>query len=393
MITPVEMPARRMCHAGAVLVAALLGTLASAGPAAAAPEPVVGGETKLTLELPKGVKVQAIGPATAAGNTVTLPTTGGSLDPVTGAGTLNVGGALKFKGKGGKATLDAIRVGYGSAGAVRGQIGSKSVDLAAVTGGSATSQASSVSIGGATASLESEGAKALNKKLAKKKKKKKKQKRATVSAAKPFKSGGRLGSLTTTATFATVALLAEGEMELVPDLGTALTFSSKGVNPLTGVTAVPPATSAFPDFLFPVTGGRLLPDASGGEIETGGGLLVTKNSSVNASCDAARPIGTFLRQTELVVDITRQALRATIHIASGLVGAGTVAATLDMSGATTSVNPATGAFTIDDVDVIITEVSATTLNFTFGEASQGCGSDFVGGDLLGTVSISGRMQP
>jgi hypothetical protein len=392
MITRVDMPTRRMCYAGAALITALLGTLASAGPAAAAPEPVVGGETRLTLELPKGVKVRAIGPVTADGNTVTLPTTGGSLDPATGAGTLDVGGALKFKGKRGKATLKAIRVGYGSAGAVRGQIGSKSVDLAAVTGGSATSQASSVSIGGATASLESEGAKALNKKLAKKKKKKKK-KQATVSAAKPFKTGGRLGSLATTASFATVALLAEGEMELVPDLGTALTFSSKGVNPLTGVTAVPPATSAFPDFLFPVTGGRLLPDVSGGQIETGGGLLVTKNSAVNSSCDAARPIGTFLRQTELVVDLTRQALRATIHVASGLVGAGTVAATLDMSGATTSVNPATGAFTISDVEVIITELSATTLNFTFGQASQGCGSDFGGGDPLGTVSVSGRMQP
>jgi hypothetical protein len=182
-------------------------------------------------------------------------------------------------------------------------------------------------------------------------------------------------------------------MELAPDLDTALKFGSKGVNPLTGVTAVPPATSAFPDFLFPVTGGRLLPDASGGQIETGGGLLVTKNSSVNAACDAARPIGTFLRQTELVVDLTRQALRATINVASGLVGAGTVAATLDMSGAATSINPATGAFEISDVEVIITELSATTLNFTFGEAAQGCGSDFVGGDPLGTVSISGRMQP
>jgi hypothetical protein len=317
-----------------------------------------------------------------------LPTTGGNLDPVTGAGTLDVGGALKFKGKGGKATLDAIRVGYGSAGAVRGQIGSKSVDLADVTGGSATPQASGVSIAGATASLTSEGAKALNKRLAKKKRKK-----ASISAAKPFKAGGRLGSLATTAQFATVAVLAEGEMELVPDLGTALTFSSKGVNPLTGVTAVPPATSAFPDFLFPVTGGRLLPDASGGEIHTGGGLLITKNSSVNASCDAARPVGTFLRQTELIVDITRQALRATIHVASGLVGEGTVAATLDMSGATTNVNPATGAFEISDVEVTITELSATTLNFTFGEASQGCGSDFAGGDPLGTISVSGRMQP
>lgn len=387
MTSVITTAARRRGLAGVASIVAVLAALALAGPAAAATEPVVGGTTKLALELPKGVKAQPIAPATADGNTIVLPNTGGGLDPATGAGTLDVGGAIKFKGKGGRVTLQAIKVGYGAAGGFRGQIGSKSVDIATVTGGSATSQTNSVSLDGATASVSSDGAKALNKKLAKKKKK-----RATISAAKPFKSGARLGGLSTTAPFATVQLLAQGEMELVPDLGTALKFFGKGVNPATGVTVVPPATS-LGDFFFPVTGGRVLPDVSGGQIETGGGLLITKNLAVNASCDAARPVGTFLRQTELIVDLTRQALRATVNVASGLVGAGTVAATLDMSGATTSVNPATGAFTISDVNVIITDISASTLNFTFGKASEGCGSDFVGGDPLGVISVTGQMRP
>lgn len=390
MTSVITTAARRRGLAGVASIVAVLAALALAGPAAAATEPVVGGTTKLALELPKGVKAQPLAPATADGNTIVLPNTGGGLDPATGAGTLDVGGAIKFKGKGGRVTLQAIKVGYGAAGGFRGQIGSKSVDIATVTGGSATSQTNSVSLDGATASVSSDGAKALNKKLAKKKKKK----RATISAAKPFKSGARLGGLSTTAPFATVELLAQGEMELVPDLGTALKFMGKGVNPLTGVTAVPPATAPIVgEFLFPVTGGRVVPDLSGGQIETGGGLLVTKNSAVNASCDAGHPVGTFLRQTELIVDLTRQALRATVTVASGLVGAGTVAATLDMSGATTSVNPATGAFTISDVNVIITDISASTLNFTFGKASEGCGSDFVGGDPLGVISVTGQMRP
>lgn len=387
-MTSASPSARRGRHAGIASIVAVLAALALASPAAAAPEPVIGGTTKLTLEPPKGVKATPIAPATADGTTITLPNTGGALEPGTGAGTVELGGAIKFKGKGGKVKLEAIKVGYGAGGSFRGQIGSKSVTVATVTGGSATSQTSSVSLDGATASVTSDGAKTLNKKLAKKKKK-----RAAISAAKPFKSGARLGGLSTTAPFATVALLAEGEMELVPDLGTALKFTSKGVNPL-GVTAVPPATSPIiGEFLFPVTGGRVLPDVSGGQIETGGGLLVTKNTAVSGSCDAGHPVGIFLRQTELIVDLTRQALRATVNVQSGLVGTGTVAASLDMSGATTSVNPATGAFAISDVEVIITDISASLLNATFGSAAEGCGSDFVGGDPLGAISVSGQMRP
>lgn len=382
--SPVRSP-RRIALAGCVALAAVL---APAGAAAATPEPVIGGSTKLTLELPKGVKATAIAPATADGVTITFPNTGGSLEPASGAGTVDVAGGIKFKGKGGKLSFQATKAGYGPNGSLRGLVGSKSVDLATVTGGSATSQTSSVAVDGGTVLLTADGAKTLNKKLAKKKRKK----RAAASAAKPFKTGARLGALSTLAPFATVQVLAQGEMELVPDLGTALTFASKGVNPLTGVTPVPPAASAFPDFLFPVTGGRVLPDLTGGQIETAGGLKITKTDSVNASCDAARPVGTFVRQVDLIVDLTRQSLRATVDGSAGFVGAGIGTATLDLSGATSSVNPSTGVFSISDVGVVITGVSAATLNTAFGSAAQGCGSDFADGDPLGTISVTGQLR-
>lgn len=377
---------RRIALAGCMALAAVL---APAAPAAAAPEPVIGGSTKLTLELPKGIKASAIAPATADGATITFPNAGGKLEPASGAGTVDVAGGIKFKGKGGRLSFQATKAGYGPNGSLRGLVGSKSVDLATVTGGAATTQASSVDVSGGNVLLTAEGAKALSKKLAKKKRKK----RAAASGSKPFKTGARLGALSTTAPFATVQVLAQGEMELVPDIGTALKFASKGVSPLTGVVPVAPATSPMiGEFFFPITGGRLLPDLTGGQIETGGGLRITKTDNVNASCDAARPVGTFVRQIDLIADLTRRSLRATVDGSAGFVGAGTDTATLDLSGATSNVNPSTGAFSISDVGVVITGVSAATLNTAFGSAAQGCGNDFAGGDPLGTISVTGQVR-
>lgn len=370
---------------------------------AATSEPVIGGTTKLSLELPKSVKAKPIAPATADGATFTFPNVGGSLVPATGVGTLQVAGGIKFKamrgrGKRGKVSFQVTKAGYGPTGSIRGTVGSKVVDLATVSGGAATTQATGVSVDGGSAVLDSDGAKVLNRKLAKKKKSKTQgKKRAAASGKKGrklFKPGSRLGSLSTTAQFATVEVLAQGNVELVADLGTALKFNSKGVALADGVTPIDPATSPFPaEFRFPVTGGRLLPDVSGGQIESAGGLLIRKTAAVSGGCDAASPVGTFLRQTDLIVDLTLRALRATVNAASGLVGAGLVSAELDLSGATATVNPATGAFSISNVNVTLTAITASTLNSVFGSAAQGCGTDFVGGDPLGTISVSGQLRP
>ena len=111
------------------------------------------------------------------------------------------------------------------------------------------------------------------------------------------------------------------------------------------------------------------------------------------ACETAptpHPIGTFVQQDDLVIDLERKALLATLDSTGGFVGAGVVSADLDMSDATTTVNP-NGTATIEGMVVRITAISASTLNSIFGMASEGCGDDFAAGDSLGHLSTSIRI--
>ena len=85
-------------------VAALVGLLAFAPLASATSDPLASGTTTLTLnknlfkKLKKaGVKVIKVSPGTVKARKVTLPVSGGSLDPTNGQGTIEQSGGIKFK--------------------------------------------------------------------------------------------------------------------------------------------------------------------------------------------------------------------------------------------------------------------------------------------------------
>jgi hypothetical protein len=360
-------------------------------------EPVTGGTTTLTLELPKKVKPTAVSPATANGSSITLQNTGGTADASRGTATIDLGGGIKLKGKGGKADLSAMKLSVGPSGQLTALVKGKQVGLATVGGAELQPGSLQAVLQGATATLTEDGAKALNRALGKKKKKKGKGKAsASASGAKPFREGRSLGTVSTTAALTTVPVRAVGEMVLEPELGAAFTFMGKGINALPGfggISPVSPATAPSPsEFDFPVTGGRVSPQLTGGQFTSAGGLLITKNQSGGGGgCDSAHPIGTFVKQTDLIVDLDRKALLATLDSSGGFIGAGTVTADLDMSGSTATVNP-DGSVSIEGMVVRLTAISATTLNSLFGRASEGCGADFAEGDSLGHLSVTTQLE-
>ena len=388
-----HLPASRSARrALAVAVGAVAGWLMAAPVAPAFTEPIVGGTTTLTLELPKRVKLKPLSPATASGDVVTLVNIGGTTDISRGTASVDVSGGVRLKGRRGKANLTGIQVSFGASGQIRAQLNDKSVGLATL-GGTVAATPWGASVPTTTVTLTEDGAKALNKALARKKGKKGKNGKAAASGGggKPFKDGGSLGTVATTLSLTTVEVRPEGQVALEPDVGAGMKFFSKGVNFLSGgISPVAPASApSISEFDFPVTGGRVTPDLGGGQIQSAGGLLITKNQDVplQPGCNAAYPKGIFIKQTDLIVDLDRKALLATLDSSGGFIGMGTVTADLDMSGASTSVNP-NGSATIEGIAVKLTGISATTINSLFGPASAGCGSDFAEGDSLGHLSVS-----
>jgi hypothetical protein len=392
-VTPTS---RRPRRCGRLLAAASLAALsvvvAPIAQAPAAQEPTTGGTTTLTFELPKKVKPQAISPATANGSALTLSNASGTADLATGRADLTLGGGVRLKGKGGKADLTTLKLLAGGAGQLSAQLKGKTVILATVTGPlEATSAGAAVN--NAVATLTEDGAKALNKAVAKKKKKKGKGKavasKKKKKGGKPFKTGNRLATVSTTLPLSMVDVRGQGQLSLEPNPALALTFLGKGVVAVGGITAVPPATGGTPNPTnFPVTGGRVAPDLSSGQITSAGGLQITKNTNLPGGCPI--PMGRFLRESNLVVDLEREQLLATVDSNSGNLGTGIVAANIDMSQATQNVSPG-GEVTITDMQPRITDVSAQTLNFLFGSAAQGCGADFTGGTSLGMLSVTTQL--
>jgi hypothetical protein len=367
------------------------------GTAFGGPDPVKGGTTTLDLSLKK-VKVKAISPATKDGTTVNLPNTGGSLDPVTGVGTLNNGGGfrLKKKGKKKKVKVREIQTAFGPNGKIRAKVGKKNVStLATVQGGTVARDDFGAAITGATATLTKKGAKALNKAFKKKKKKGKGK----------IKSGTSLGTLSTVTVPRTVEVVPGGTMvfEPNPDI-TVQKFVPKGVNPATGVEAIPPGEMHFTPpatitFEFPVTGGGVGLDFNDGRINTAGGLKLTKTNPVGITpgpCEDKYPVGNFVQQTGLAPDFTQKALLAKVDNQDGTIAPQAGAGQLDLSDATTTVDHKTKELTVTGMTLKLTDFSAALLNNEiFGPSSAGCGpasSDFKGGDVLGTIDVSATLR-
>src|SRR6478735_5788769 len=93
--------ARGTTLSAVAVVAALVAMLAFAPFASATSDPVASGTT--TVNLNKGfakklrqynVKVLKVSPGTVKGNKVTLPVSGGSIDPTNGLGSLELSGGI-----------------------------------------------------------------------------------------------------------------------------------------------------------------------------------------------------------------------------------------------------------------------------------------------------------
>jgi hypothetical protein len=406
------------------VVAALTALLAFAPLASATSDPLSSGTTTLTLnkgffkKLKKsGVKVLKLSPATVKSRTVTLPVSGGSLDPITGLGTIEQSGGIKFKAGKKSAPVNTLVL-ETSTGALNAKVVGKTMKLASVKGVSVVRNGFGANVSVASMKLTGKAAKQLNKKLgftAKKKSsgKGKGHKRASASKAKavqpPFKGNQVLGGSSSETQPKTVAVLPTGNATLalsnealkklklvgpeVPPASGEHPFEVKlaPVEP-TKVIALSPVTAAFP-----ISGGTIGPTATAGVLQTAGGLRLTQN------LEALGPNGkgeTTLTMGNIWVDLAAKTASVEVTIANpktpelnlGNLGRASIA-DINLTGATITSDPTTRTVSVQNASATLQAVTAATLNQVFVEPIEGKGKGtFAGGDPLGVFSFTAQTE-
>ena len=384
------MPSHREKHTaatrGLVAVAlALLALLAASTSAFAGQDQLKGGSVVIQLQGSRGLKLKP--------GSLSLPITGGAVDPIDGSGTVQVSGSLKAKrGKGKvKVTITALNLGAnGGPGTVSAKIGKKKVPaFGSLTGGSVARGGWGAKISNIKATIAGKGAQALNRAFSP-------RKRAGKSSGGREKAGQSLGTVVSVTTDPL-------SVEVVPGTGTMTlhtnllgAFASKlpqhCVLALTGVTPIAPATQSVADFTFPITGGSAAPDFSAGELLTGGGQRITKTGGLgtpmSACASADPPIGSHLDSTNPGMDFAQNFLLSTAALPNGTVLRAPLAS-VDFSNGTRSVDPNTRSLTVTGATVSLQALAALTLNTVFPTESGSASDDFAGGDAIGTLDITG----
>jgi hypothetical protein len=367
------------------LTALALAVLVASETALAGPDPL-SSNSKVTLQLRSsgGLKLKP--------STLTLPLTTGELDPVTGAGTINTNGGFSAKSKGRKTKVKITRLvlgANGGPGTIDAKVGKRKVKgFGKLSGGTVTRDGWGAKLDGVAAKLGKKGAKALRQALSPGGAKK------ASAAAGGIKAGKPLGSVSVSSVPQTVEVLPGGTLVFEADPLFAIKLARHCVNATIldppGVEPIAPATEpVLGEFIFPVTGGSIAPDFSGGAVLSAGGQRLTKNDDGTflAGCAGSPPVGTRIDQTDFQANFFIKALAANATLPTGPIGSAVLGA-LDLAAATKSADVNTKQVSVTGAPVIMSPLAATTLNTLFPNRSGLPSAEFAEGDHLGQVSLN-----
>ena len=406
-------------------VAALAALLALAPFASAASDPIASGTT--TVKLNKGfvkklkkynVKVLKVSPAGVKGSTVTLPVSGGSLDPVTGLGSVEHSGGIKFKAGKKSAAVTTLLLDT-TTGSLNAKVAGKSMKFASVKGFTVTRNGFGANVSISSLKLTGKAAKQLNKKLGftgqkkgKGKSKAKGHKRAAASKAvqPPFKGNQVLGGSSSETQPKTLGVVATDNAQLV--LSDAALAKLNGVGPHppnepgpfavklapiapTQVVSLSPVTA-----VFPISGGTVGPTATAGVLQTAGGLQLTQNLEAGGKNEKGE---TTLMMSNIWVDLGAKTASVEVTITNpktpeanlGNLGRASIA-DVNLTGATIVSDPATRTVSVQNASATLQAVTAETLNSVFitpiVKATAQPQTKFAGGDPLGVFSFSAQTE-
>jgi len=379
----------------AVATVAALATLLALAPfASAASDPLASGTTTITLsksmikKLKKsGTKVIKVSPGTVKGRKVTLPVSGGSLDPTNGQGAIeHSSGGIKFK-HGKKSAVVKLLVLETTTSSLKAKVAGKSMKLASTSGVSSARNGFGANVTVGTLKLTSKAAKQLNKKLG-----------FTGKQAKkaPFKGGKGLGSALSETQPKTVTVLPGGNATLV----TSLPTDAKLAKVLVGIETVAPTTETAPlppTFAFPISGGTIAPNANGGIVQTSGGLKLHQ-VFVPTEVETTMTLSAIyidLGAKTATVEVTVESKGIDPKLNLGSLGRSSIA-NISLTGATIKSDPSARTVSVENATATLQAVTAETLNSVFVTPFEAItkteAEHFVEGDPLGTFSFAAQTQ-
>jgi hypothetical protein len=375
---------RRATAALAATALALAASLVASSAAVAGPDQLSGGSVVLQPSRSHGFTLKP--------KSVTVPITGGDLDPTNGAGTVETSGGFRAKRGGHTAKVKIRSLSFGANGGVGridAKVGKRRVKgFGKLSGGTVTRDGWGAKLNGVTAKLGSKGARALTRALSPG------QGARASAAGGGIKAGQALGTVSVNAVPRTVEVLPGGTLVFEADLGFGMKLAAHCINALfpDGVTAIAPGVQSGvggTDFTFPVTGGSIAPDLSTGRVTSAGGQKIRKNDGLPApnSCDEGPPVGTTITQTAFEAQFDIRALASDTVLPYGPVGISALGP-FDLAAAATSVDVNTKQITVNQAPVTLDYLSAFVLNQVFPNASGDPSNDFQESDLLGTMSLS-----
>ncbi|MEK6251242.1 MAG: hypothetical protein AABM43_04725 [Actinomycetota bacterium] len=305
---------------------------------------------------------------------------GGSIDPITGAGSLTLSGKLRFKHGHKKVVYGHLNATLGPAGALRGG----KTKLFSLHGGTVTRNGFGADIGGVDLNFLKSAARKLRKAL-------------DLNALR----SGDAGSLAVSEQPQTVEVLS-GTASVEPALGPG-SISSKlaahCVDPNTGVSVIAPGTQPGgpgTTIFFPVTFGTISPAGLDGVIQQAGGIqLANGGPGLPSGCPASNNF--TIRLSDLSVDLLNRSVSAHVTLSGPGSPFGDLDAQIsfpiDISDAW--LNPDFQRFVVTTNGTVIrlNSSAAYLLNFVLPQPSPGDPSmQFADGDAFGTAGVTVQVR-
>jgi hypothetical protein len=365
------------------MAATLVSLLLFASAASAARDPIASGATDLHMK--KGfmrklsnaaVSVTGIRGGVTTGNKIGLSTREGMLDPTDAEGHVEAQGGFKLSlGNRGVPiyglTVNTVK------GAVYATVAKAHMQFATFAKPIVTREGFGANFKATQLVLTEKATRRISNRLG-------------LHGNKRLAAGRTISNLYVSAQPKTVTVLPQGAAVLTPNAATLGKFAAKGVKLPSGIAPIAPATAPTATTLqFPIAGGTLAPDGSGGTLATSGGVQVTKKTET---------LSPTLKLVNIQIDFGTKVATVELEIlpAPPFPGATGRASIADLTLPTGSVvaNPGTRQISITGAEAKLQAVAASTLNSVFNQPAPEPppSSNFVVGDPFGTFTLVAQAQ-